>query len=641
MHSTVMRLERQISVENAKALEALRSAYDQLSAATLDLGRQRGYVGSDPLGALAQSFTPDTGSRGLAMAAVELWRAFFICFRTDEANFEAKRFLELASPLDERLAAIPEGGWPDADLASELLHTLQLFWQERHEAISQRLDALIQDLSRHQQQLGGVQMQSAHQADELQRAMAVLDGALRELGEPLGEQPSPAQLLGLLVGRYRRELTERSLAAERAVDAHRSLAKAIVAAARREQLPPLPANDQLAAQAVAQLAVDRHRLLDESRQLRADHARVQAENRQLMEELQERDRRIVRYEFTSQQDVSEDERLALYRKAFAELQAGGQPTALLNKVREMERVITLASSDEAQGLKILERQGAELAKLVAELRAIKPVTEDPKRWRPRMLLGSRYDFKTMAGHVQALRDAARDVTAYAAQARWAQGVAGLAKDQSKLQRIFKEMVALTAMWREKLGDPPGASMSLRLDQGSSLVALPALLASDLDAVTRRKGAKASAAAADLVPVLEECLVVYRKSLEKARGESVPAEDAPKRESDIAKLSRLARELTALGGMLEAAFSEAIQRDFALDDGDATLTHSDHLLLLALQQLDVACDVLAVLPGSPNGKFPAIPAGRGSIDKLLACAKARSTWLEDLARYRFERRDADG
>jgi len=636
MQSTVMRLERQISVENAKALEALRGVYEQLSGAALQLGRDRGYVGLDPLGALGQAFAPDAGTRALGLAAVDLWQAFFACFRSDESNFEGKRFHELAQPLNERLAAIPEGGWPETELAGELLRTLQTFWQERHDAISQRLDALIQDLSHHQQQLGGAQMHSAHQADELQRAMGVLNGALRELGEPLGEQPSPAQMLGVLVGRYRRELTERTLLSERAQEAHRALAKAIVSAARRESVPTLNATDQLAAQAVAQLAVDRHRLMDEARLIRAEQARLQAENRQLMEELEERDRRILRYEFTSQQDVTEDERLTLYRKAMAELQAGGQAKALLEKVRQLERVLTLSETDEAQGLKLLDRQGAELAKLVAELRGIKPVTEDPRRWRPRLLLGSRYEFKTMPGQVQALRDASRDVTAYAAQARWAQGVAGLAKDAPKLQRIFKEMVSLTAMWREKLGDPPGASMSLRLDQSSSMVALPALLASDLDAVVRRKGTKANAAASDLIPVLEECLAMYRKTVERARGEAFPAEDAPKRESDSNKLARLAQDLTALGGIVEATFSEAIARDFTLDDGDATLTHSDHLLLLALQQLDVACDVLAVLPGAPAGKFPAIPSGRGSIDKLLACAKARSLWLEEVARYRFER-----
>jgi hypothetical protein len=639
MRSTVMRLERQISFENAKALEALRQAYEQLSGAALQLGRDRGYVGSDPLGALGQAFAPDGDQRALAIAAAELWRAFFACFRSDEANFEAQRFSELAQPLDERLAAIAEGGWPDPELAAQLLATLQIFWQERHEAISQRLDALIQDLNRHQQQLGGVQMQSAHQADELQRAMGVLEGALRDLGEPLGDQPGPAQLLGILVGRYRRELTERKLEAERATDAHRGLAKAIVSAARREEVPTLSATDQLAAQAVAQLAIDRHRLMEDIRLLRADHARLNAENRQLMEELSERDRRIGRYEFGSAQDVSEDDRLDLYRKAFAELQAGGNPQPWLAQVRELERVLTVSESDEAQALKIVDRQGAELAKLVVELRGVKPVSEDPKRWRPRMLLGSRYDFKTLSGHAQALRDASRDLTAYAAQARWAQGVSSLAKDVPKLQRVFKEMVSLTAMWREKLGDPPGASMSIRIEQGSSIVALPTLLASDLEAVTRRKGTKANQAASDLVPVLEECIALYRKSLERARGEALPPIEAPKRESDIAKLTRLAQDLTALGGILESSFSEAIANGFTLDAADAALIQSDHLLLLALQQLDVACDVIAVLPGAPTSKFPAIPTGRGSIDKLLAAAKARSTWLEDVARYRFERRES--
>lgn len=639
MRSTVMRLERQISFENAKALESLRQAYEQLAAAALKLGHERGYTGTDPLGALGQAFAPDAGQRALALAAVELWWTFFTCFRPDEANFEAQRFAEQAAPLEERLAAVPEGGWADADLAGELLACLGRFWQERHDAISQRLDVLIADLGKHQQQLGGAQMQSAHQADELHRAMLVLEGALRELGEPITDQPSPAQLLGVLVGRYRRELTERQSEAQRAADAHRTLAKAIVAAARREALPTLPATDQLAAQAVAQLANDRHRLLDEVRHLRSEHARLLAENKQLMEEVQERDQRIARYEFGSKQDVSEDERLELYRKAFAALQSGAEAKAYLDQVRELERVITLVAEDEQQGLKILDRQGGELAKLIAELRAVKPVSDDPKRWRPRLLLGSRYEFKTISGQAQALRDGARDLVAYAAQARWVQGAAGLAKDVPKLKRVFKEMVSLTALWREKLGDPPGASLSVHIEHGSSLVALPALLATDLEAITGRKGKQASAAAADLIPVLEGVLALYRKSLEKARGETIPVEPAPKRESDTSQLTRLAQELTLLGGILEAAFSEALASDFAIDPQDQALLQSDHLLVLALQQLDVACDVLAVLPGAPTARFPAIPGGRGNLDKLLACAKARAAWLEDVARYRFERRES--
>ena len=91
----------------------------------------------------------------------------------------------------------------------------------------------------------------------------------------------------------------------------------------------------------------------------------------------------------------------------------------------------------------------------------------------------------------------------------------------------------------------------------------------------------------------------------------------------------------LGGTLEAAFAEAAQAGFALDRPDADLLASDHLLLLAVQQLDVACDVLAVLPGAPAGTFAALPGGRPTLDKLLAAAKSRAAWLEDVARFRFQ------
>jgi hypothetical protein len=198
------------------------------------------------------------------------------------------------------------------------------------------------------------------------------------------------------------------------------------------------------------------------------------------------------------------------------------------------------------------------------------------------------------------------------------------------------MVGLVATWRNKLGDLPGASISIDIGRGHAIVSLPALLATDLESVLKRKGRMVTQACADIAPVLDECLGIYRKALEKAQGENHPPPTlVSKRETEQAKVARMAQELTNLGGILEAAFAEAADAGFVLEKPDEDLISSDHLLLLALQQLDVACDVLAVLPGAPPGSFTALAGGRSSLDKLLAAAKGRVTWLEDVARFRFQ------
>jgi len=634
--STVSRLERQFQFDQGQALTALRQAYEHLAEQVLHVGRERGYIGSDPLGALNQAFAPSPWLRPVGEAAREVWQIFFACFRPDEANFEAKHFSESAKPISDRLAALPENGWPDPELVIAILDTLSTFWDERHQAINQRIDMLIKELSTHQSQLGGVQMTAAHQADEMSRIDQVLAAAAGELQIAAVPGQSPAQQLAVVVGRYRDEWLAAGERDKAAAAAHRALASAVLLAARRQDVPELPPADALAAKAVAILANDRHARDEDVRTLRGETARLQAEVRQLMEEVSERDRRIARYEFGPSAPAEENQRLDLYRQAFADFEAGRDPKATLAKVRELERVITLSSTDAAQARKLLDRQLSEVVKVLSEMRQIQQLTEDPKRLRPRLLFGSKYDFDSVPGQAQATRDAARDVLAYAARARWAQGVGMLAKDAPKLQRVFKEMVGLVAMWRDKLGDPPGASISIDVGRGHAIVALPALLATDLDAVLKRKGRAATQACSDIIPVLTECLDLYRKTLEKAKGEIQPTMvEAPKRESEQAKLGRLSAELTRLGGALEAAFAEAANNGFTLDKPDQNLIGSDHLLLLALQQLDVACDVLAVLPGAPAGTFPALPGGRSTLDKLLAAAKGRAGWLEDVARFRFQ------
>lgn len=635
VRSTVTRIERQIHLEQAQALASLHQSYEQLASTLMRSARDRGYLGSDPLGALAHLTSPSPWEARHGEAALELWRTFFSCFRADEAAFEAARFRESAGKINERVAALGAGGSPEPELTLAVMQTLSALWEERHHAISERLDALIKDLTHHQAELGNADLRSAHQSDELSRAIGVVSAALSELGEKVEANAQPAQLLALLIARYRKDFGALKQQAHDAAVARRAFIEALqVAAKDSAQLPALPAVEGEMVKGMRRMVEDRGRLEEQVRQLRGHVARLQAEERELMEEVASRDRKLARYELGASEAEDEDERLALYRQAFTEMEAGRDAKPILEQVRKLERIITLSPKQQEHALRVIDRQAAEVVKCLNDLRKIAPITEDPKRLRPRLLLGSRYEFRTLPGQVQALRDAARDVTAYIARIRWAAGVKLLARDVPRLQRVFREMISLVSSWRERLGDPPPASISINVDDGSSIIALPAILATDLETVLRRRGRNAAQAATDLVPVLTECVDLYHASLQRAKGEDVPRVEVGKRENAQQTLQRLATELTALGGAMEALFGDAAADHFKVGAADEKLVGDDHLLLLSLQQLEVACEVLAALPGAPKAAFTSLPTTRGS-DKLLACGRERVTWLEEVARYRFE------
>lgn len=635
IRSTVLRLERQIQMDQAQGLAALHQSYEDIGGALLKLARERGYLGSDPLGALSHLSAPSPWDVRLAKGAIELWRTFFACFRADEQAFEAAHFQERAAQVQLRIDALGGADAPP-ELVESILATLSGLWDERHVEISQRLDQLIKELTEHQAKLGNADLARAHQSDEMARAVQVVAAAFAEFGEAVAPGTQPAELLARLIGRYRKDLAAAREKSQITALARRALVDALAAAASGGEPPGLGGEDQAAVDAVRRLARDRNQAEEVARQSRAQIARLQAEHRELMEEVASRDRRLARYEMGELKVGEEDERLGLYRQAFAEVEAGRDPKQALGRVRDLERIITVAEVDQQQALKILDRQLAEIAKCLGDLRRINPLVEDPKRYRPRLLMGSKYDFRTLPGLAQATRDAARDLEAYAERSRWAHGVSLLAKDLPKLQRVFKEMVDLVAAWREKLGDPPPASITIRIDHGAAIVSLPAILATDIEAVLRRRGKNATQASNEIVTVLGECVDLYRKSLERARGEPAPKIEGKARESANQGLSRLAAELTALGGTLDAGFGEAAADGFRLQAEDTALLADDHLLLLAVQQLDVACDVLAVLPGAPKSSFAGLPQRR-DLDKVRACCRERVAWLEDVARYRFELR----
>jgi hypothetical protein len=149
---------------------------------------------------------------------------------------------------------------------------------------------------------------------------------------------------------------------------------------------------------------------------------------------------------------------------------------------------------------------------------------------------------------------------------------------------------------------------------------------------KRKG-RTGPAATSLAPVLGECVELYRRTVELAKGEPVPVGEAAKRESAIQVVQRLAAELSRLAGICETAFSEAAATDFRLGEADAALLADDHLLRLALQNLDGACLELAALPNAPSIGFAALPGRGKDFGQYLACGRQRAEWLEELALYR--------
>ncbi len=636
IQSTVLRLERQIQQENARALTALHQQYESLAEAVLRAARLRGYLGGDPLGAIGDLMLPPATGRQVGESSLELWHTFFACFRPDEAAFEAVKFRDKARALDDRIATLAPGEVPDLALAAELMAALAELWHDRHQTINERIDHLIKDLSTHQAQLGSAQLETAHSSDEISRAVAVIEVALKEAhvppqpGEPLASQ------VQRLLARYRHDLLANRKRMQETIAALGTFIAAIRAVALNQQPPPLPPEAMAVVEDVRKLDGARRELETTVRDLRTQMASLEAQRRELMEEVASRDRRLERLDAgdIGGDGKDLDERLKYYRQAFAEFEAGKDWKTTVEKVRMLERVISLPLADSDTAVKILDRQLGELTRSLDELRRISPLCDDPKRFRPRLFgMGAKYDFKALPSLAQATRDAGRDVLAFIERARWAAGVTVLARQVPKLRAVFKELVGLVADWREKLGDPPPVSLTIRMDAGSGILALPAIVAADLDTILKRR-AKAALPASDLAPILEECVALYFRTLLEARGENVVRVEKPKRETNVQTVARLAAELTQLAGTCETVFSEAAHSDFRLGEPDSRLMADEHLARVALSQLDVSCAELAALPNAPAQKFLTLP-GKKDFDRLLACARERVDWLEQVARYRFQ------
>ncbi len=643
-------LERQIRDERSDALGRMHAAYEQLAQALVEGARSRGWLGADPLEALRVVLAPDAQLHQLGAAAGDLWLAFFTCFRTDEQAFEAQTFRTLADELNRRLAQVPAGGRPDPQLTIDLLIALEQLWHQRHEVINQRLDQLIGELGTNQAQLGSAQLFTAHAQDEISRAMQVLEGAAVAAGLALPANEQALDRLTRILAHYRGLSQTHETAARETTKAFALFLKAVRAVATRGEVPALPPEAQAVVDIVRSLDDARRENEKAIRELKGHVATLEAQRRELLTTLERRERRITTLEHG---DASTDERLALYRQAFAQWETGGDPRAVLEQVRTIERVVVLAKADAEQVVKALDRCHADLVRGLADLHAVLPLIDDPKRYRPRTFLGfggkSDYDLKSVPGLAEALRDGGRDLRLYADRARWAVGVQDIARQVARIRAVFKELVKLVAHWREKLGDPPPVSISISLDGSSGVLALPAVVATDLEAMLKRK-TKVGPAALVLAPILEDCVALYHATVCQAKGTAIArSQPSAKRESPIQQVTRLTAELSDLAGTCEAAFGEAAQRDFILEDPDARLLAEEHLLRGTLTVLDTACAELlghrgvppavpgstggALSGGKPGSSFPALPPKK-DIAGIRDAIELRVSWWEDVARYRF-------
>ncbi len=641
MRSTILRLERRIQEQHQNALVAAEDAYSELAASCIQAARETGYLGGDPLGALAHLGAPRTDAAGLGPAVVDLWRTFFASFRADEAQFEAAQFEEQAADLNRRVEELSPGEPLDPAFIRALLDTLLVFWEERTMSVSQRLDHLIDELNQNRARLEGASLDAAHQQDEIARATGLVATALVELGMEVATDANLSQLLSQLVKRWREEFARLRTVAQEAKQQHQAFMTALEQAATGER----PEHDQevgrvtgRAAQKVVREVAD---LVHTTRLLEKDAAGLQArvaeaetENERLRAEVANRDRLIARYELGAYVGDDEDERLQLYRRALKAVQAGRDAGGLLERIRDMERVIQLSAEEEEQAMRLLDTRLDEAVNRLRELRRIMPLAEDPRRFRPRLLKSSPYRLKTLRGLSQAMRDAARDVLQYADRVRWVQGVQVLVREFDRLRKIFGEMVRLVADCRERVGGAPPMSLSISLDTSGGIASLPKLLALDVQALARRRGA--AKMAHHVVPLCDEITGLFHDVLERATGEPIERPQPPARESATKALNRLADELLALDGVMTGVFAEAQAAGWQLSAEEIALAEQPPLVGMALEAVDGGADVLAVVEGAPPTAFTRIPRGkRPDSGKLLACARERVTWLEDVAAYRFE------
>lgn len=593
LRQTATRLERTIRVEAAGALDVLHEAHQRLLADVLGAGRARGYAGDDPAEALAAAAGPDPAVRLVGRAAADLWLAFFACFRPDEQAFEATHFREAASALNRRIAQVPAGERPDPVLAADLLKALADLWQQRHTAISARLDDLIAQVTATKAGEQGAALASAQASDEVARVNDLIAAAAAATGAAVGKAESPAARLAAVLGRMHQLADAERRRSKETVAAFATFLTAVRAAATGSPGPDLPPE---AAAVVTEVA-----------RIHAGRADRQAQIALL-------EQRIATLEVARAEQAEE---LAA---------AARRPVAALVKPAAVE----VAPAAARAAVRVLERALGDLVRALIDLRQVSELTEDPGRFRPgRSLLGltrrpAAFTLTTPSGLAAAHQAAGADLAVYAERAAWGAAVTRFARHVPDLRTVCRELVGLVARWRQKLGDPPPVSVSITLDGAEGVLALPAVLERDIAQLLRKKG-KAQAVE-DLAPLLAGAAELYAKALHDA-GVAVPAEEAPgKREAASVQGARLSARLTACAAAARTAFAEAVTSGFRLAGADADLSESGHVLRAGFVALDEAVGALATLPGAPPSSELSGPASKGDARALASAVDARVEWL---------------
>jgi len=456
----------------------------------------------------------------------------------------------------------------------------------------------------------------------LQHLQFALEAALGDLGESARGEP-PHRLLTRLLQLARQRVQDK----DREIAACKGREAALLADLQRalEGKRPRGEDPDGVLEGIASLVRGREALEREVAELRAEVAELRGR----LEEARKHS------PGERAPEPEEDERLRLYREAFARLERDEDPTPQLEKIRDIERIFVLDRSTHEQTCRRLGHCLQAIAGNLGNLHRYLPIGHDPKRYKPRRLMGGgAYRTDRLPECLVACRDAAADCQAYMERAHGARGVAVMEAATDELRDMFMEMVRLVGDLRAKTAAAT-LSSQLNLHRTAGVAALPAALGKDLQELMRTKDGKDHAG--ELVEVLDEAVGVYRQVLDRAAGVPLPEPVKPRRnEKAVAAVSRLTKDLLSLAAVQATALRDAEERRWVGAEGERALYEDPHLLLRSLQDVDAACDVVAVLPGSPPSDFPAVPSGREfHLADLLEPCRTRCAFLEEVAKYRLQ------
>lgn len=599
-------LER-MSVDDPRTPEEAARAWADLASAVLERAAGRGFTGNDPFQALAVLGRERGDAQRLVLRVVDVWLS-----HTD---------LALDDPeLGERLGALGEDPVADLELAEQLIDQLGQAKERGEDRV-----ATILDLEPPDQPLRPVPQAEV----DLQALAGLLTATMAELGVVHGDQEPPHRLLALLVRRFRDELGKSREALKVQRQRHVQLLEALHAAAQGRQVAfGRLGDDRDVVTAVADLVTRGQERAEELRSVRGEREALRAALAAAEGERDQARAQLDRIRVTE----DEDQRLGLYRQAFAAFERGDDPQPALAAIRERERVLPLAPTDAEAGRRALERCLGGLAAVLAECYPRLPVIADPRRFKPRLLGANAYRFKTVAGLLQATADATGDLASLLAELHRRAGRRRLLADLAGLREALAEMVRLVGDCRALVDRKPTLSMSVRLDTSTGLASLPAILAADIGALLKARGGKKHAPA--ILPLFDECCQAYRSALVAADIGPVPAPPEPgKREREATRLGHLAEHLLDLARTQRAIVGDG--DDAPPEAGEKALVADRDLLRRGLQEADAAVQAVAGLPGAPQVDVPPLGEAGDDLGGWSGVIAPRAAWLADVADYRIQ------